>query len=184
MEAPGPEEPGAEEEVVPPPPPPPLEPLLDVTAPAVRVVRSDSALLEWQQASDVCVPRTDDPAQLEVQERFAYALRYELQMQEVIGIPAGTADPEAAAASRIDESKWAPVLDAPTCSSAEVRTHGGRVRAGGARAALLRQCPRADPLRPARHTGDGATRLPSPAIEGPPVSTAPALAGECAGQPG
>ena len=125
MEAPGPEEPGAEEEVVPPPPPPPLEPLLDVTAPAVRVVRSDSALLEWQQASDVCVPRTDDPAQLEVQERFAYALRYELQMQEVIGIPAGTADPEAAAASRIDESKWAPVLDAPTCSSAEVRTHGG-----------------------------------------------------------
>lgn len=108
------------------PPPEPLEPLLVVPAPRVFAQKPDSARVEWQQAS-MTIPVSDDPRQLEVQQRYSYSVPHELQMQEV----AITGPPDAVleeAASKVIEDDWRTVLEAPCCNAevGGVTQHVGR----------------------------------------------------------
>jgi hypothetical protein len=116
------------EEAVPSPPPPPLRPHLTVPAPSVLDVRTNSARVEWQQATVVApsLAEDDDPRQAEVQAVVAYSVpQGALEMQEV-PISASTAssgDPQAQleqAKTLVAEEDWRTVHEAPCCS-AEVR---------------------------------------------------------------
>lgn len=112
---------GEQEELPPPPspPPPPLEPVLAVPSPRVSQVRSDGAKLEWGESS-MAIPPTDDPRQLEVQQRLTYAVGHELQMAEV-PVPGPGAFPDAQleqARATIIESNWMTVLRDPHASAA------------------------------------------------------------------
>lgn len=116
--------------------PAPLEPLLAVAPPNVLAVTETTARIEWAQAT-MSVPETADPRQLEVQLRTTYSVPHELQMQELPLplLPAGAHQQQltgeallVAACSRVVETDWRTVHEAPCCS-AEVR--GGSKGCGG-----------------------------------------------------